>query len=156
MMMDAFPPVAELLPHAPPMVLLDQVVGRTDDEVTAQLTVRRDAPFFVTGQGIPGHVGIEYMAQACGVFAGLEARLTGRPVRLGFLLGTRRYQAFVAWLLEGWQLTVTASVVFREGQMGVFDCRIRFGEIDVATAQITVYQPDDAATARTATEEQVE
>ncbi len=155
-MPEIFPPVAELLPHAPPMVLLDQVVGRTDISVTAHLTIRRDAPFFVTGQGIPGHIGIEYMAQACGVFAGLQARLAGEPVRLGFLLGTRRYQAFAAWLQEGWELTVTASVVFREGQMGVFDCHIRRGEIDVATAQITVYQPDEATAARMAAEEQVE
>jgi predicted hotdog family 3-hydroxylacyl-ACP dehydratase len=138
----AFPPIGELLPHAPPMVLLEEVAGHTAESLTARLMIRADAPFFVADCGIPCHAGLEFMAQACGAFVGLEAHLTGQPVRLGFLLGTRRYQAFVAWLPEGWQLTVTATVVLREGPMGVFDCRIRHGGDDVAMAQLTLYQPN--------------
>nr|WP_294527583.1 hypothetical protein [uncultured Rhodopila sp.] len=144
----AFPPIAELLPHAPPMVMLDAVIGHTAESLTAGLTIRADAPFFVPDSGVPCHAGIEYMAQACGAFAGLEAHLAGKPVRLGFLLGTRRYQGFVAWLPEGWHVTVTATVVLREGPMGVFDCRIRHGEDDVAMAQLTLYQPDGPTDAR--------
>lgn len=138
----AFPAIADVLPHGPSMVLLDEVVENTDDSLTAAVTIRPDSPFGVAGEGVPAHVGIEYMAQACGAFAGLQAHRTGLPVRLGFLLGTRRYQALVPWLRVGWRLTVTATVVFREGQMGVFDCRIHHDETEVAAAQISVYQPD--------------
>jgi predicted hotdog family 3-hydroxylacyl-ACP dehydratase len=139
------PPIADLLPHGPPMILLDDVVGRTEDGLTAAVTIRSDSQFAVPGAGVPAHVGIEYMAQACGAFAGLEAVLAKQPVRLGFLLGTRRFQAFVPWLREGWLLTVTVTTVFREDQMAVFDCCIRHETTEIATAQITVYQPDDPA-----------
>lgn len=142
-----FPLMGDLLPHAPPMVLLDEVIDWSADSVTTGLTIRPDTPFFVTGQGIACHVGIEYMAQTCGAFAGLEARLAGRPVRLGFLLGTRHYHASAAWLAEGWRITVTATAVFREGPMGVFDCRIRHGDQEVAVARLTLYQPDEATNA---------
>lgn len=144
-MQQAFPAVADLLPHGPPMVLLDAVVDETDASLTAAVTIRPDSPFGVAGEGVPAHVGIEYMAQACGVFAGLQAQRTGLPVRLGFLLGTRRYHASVPWLRVGWRLTVTVTAVFREGQMGVFDCRIRHEATEIAAAQITLYQPDDQA-----------
>jgi predicted hotdog family 3-hydroxylacyl-ACP dehydratase len=139
------PAVAELLPHGPPMVLLDEMVEDTENSLTTALTIRPKSQFAVAGHGVPAHVAIEYMAQTCGAFAGLEAHRTGQPVRLGFLLGTRRYLAFVPWLLIGWRLTVTATVVFREGQMGVFDCLVRHEAAEIATAQITVYQPDDPA-----------
>ena len=140
-----FPAIADLLPHGPPMLLLDAVVEDAAGSLTTGVTIRPDSPFVVAGNGIPAHVGIEYMAQTCGAFAGLEAHRSGQPVRLGFLLGTRRYRASVPWLPVGWRLTVTADLVFREGQMGVFDCRIQHEGAEIATAQITVYQPDDPA-----------
>jgi predicted hotdog family 3-hydroxylacyl-ACP dehydratase len=145
MMGQAFPAVADLLPHGAPMVLLDDVLDDTDASLTACVTIRPDSQFAVAGEGVPAHVGIEYMAQACGAFAGLAAHRNGLPVRLGFLLGTRRYHASVPWFRVGWRLAVTMTVVFREGQMGVFDCRVRHGATEVAAAQITLYQPDDPA-----------
>lgn len=141
------PVIPDLLPHGPSVVLLHEVVEDRDESLTAALTICPDSPFGVAGEGVPAHVGIEYMAQACGVFAGLQAHRTGLPVRLGLLLGTRRYQAFVPWLRVGWRLEVTVTVVFREGQMGVFDCRIHHDGTEVAAAQIAVYQPDDPASA---------
>jgi predicted hotdog family 3-hydroxylacyl-ACP dehydratase len=147
MIQQAFPAIAGLLPHGPSMVLLDAVVEDTGDSLTAALTIGPDSPFGVAGEGVPAHVGIEYMAQACGAFAGLRAYRTNVPVRLGFLLGTRRYQAFVPWFRVDWRLTVTAAVVFQEGQMGVFDCRIHHAGTAVAVAQLSVYQPDDPVNA---------
>lgn len=138
-----FPPVAELLPHAPPMLLLDAVLEGDADTLSASLTIRPGIAFFDAGHGVPAHVGIEYMAQACGAWAGLRGRAEGRPVSLGLLLGTRRYLATEPWFAEGEQLTVLIRVVFREGPMGVFDCRIVVDGRERATANLTVYQPED-------------
>lgn len=134
--------VADLLPHAPPMVLLDSVVGWDKDRVATALSIRPGIPFYESGKGVPAHVGIEYMAQSCGAFAGLEALETGGKVRIGYLLGTRRYRAHVDWFADGEQLTVAAVEVFRDGSMGVFDCTISSGGRELAAAQLTVYQPD--------------
>ena len=46
-------------------------------------------------------VGLEYMAQAIGAYAGYTARLRGEPVRIGYLLGTRRYECKPAKLRLG-------------------------------------------------------
>jgi predicted hotdog family 3-hydroxylacyl-ACP dehydratase len=135
----------DLLPHRPPMVLLDQVVNHSDDAVTAALTIGPQTPFLEAGLGVPAHIGLEWMAQACGAFAGLEAQRANEPVRLGFLLGTRRYQAARAYFTEGERLEIGAKLVFREGGMGVFDCKIiGAGGADLAIAQLTVYQPEGA------------
>jgi predicted hotdog family 3-hydroxylacyl-ACP dehydratase len=138
-------PIAELLPHEPPMVLLDTVTGWMPGGLEAAVDIHPASPFHEPGRGVPAHVGIEYMAQACGAYAGLEAKEAGQPVRIGFLLGTRRYHCSVSWFKTGERLTVSISEVLRQGPMGVFDCRIGVAGNEVATARLNVYQPDDVS-----------
>ena len=139
-------PVIDLLPHKPPMVLLDAVLGWDKDRVEAEVVIRPNSPFFRPDKGVPAHVGIEYMAQACGAFAGLEAKEAGEATRIGFLLGTRQYRANTDWFTAGMRLTVTVVEVFRDGSMGVFNCSIRDADRELASAQLNVYQPEDATT----------
>lgn len=143
---DCLRSIVDLLPHKPPMVLIDGVLGWDDGCLEAEVVIRPDSPFFREGKGVPVHVGIEYMAQACGAFAGLEAVEAGDSVRIGFLLGTRRYRATTDWFTVGMRLTITVVEVFRDGSMGVFDCSISSGGSDLASAQLNVYQPEDAQT----------
>jgi predicted hotdog family 3-hydroxylacyl-ACP dehydratase len=141
----AFPPVLELLPHGKELMLLDRVLARDAGGMTVAVEIRADSLFMVAGQGVPAHVGLEYMAQTCGAFAGLEARASGEKVRLGYLLGSRRYRAARPWFVPGEQLEVTARLVLRDGPMAVFDCRIVSAGAELATAQLTVFQPEPAA-----------
>lgn len=143
----AFPPVLDLLPHGPELMLLDRVLAKDADAVVVAVAIGADSLFAVAGHGVPAHVGLEYMAQACGVLAGLEAQSRGETVRVGFLLGTRRYRAARPWFTIGERLEVTARLVLRDGPMAVFDCRIEAAGAELATAQLTVYQPDTTAEA---------
>jgi predicted hotdog family 3-hydroxylacyl-ACP dehydratase len=136
--------VADLLPHTPPMVLLDEVLGWEQGQISTTLTIRPGIPFFMDDTGVPSYVGLEYMAQACGAYAGLEGLSFGRPVRLGFLLGTRSYHASVDWFVPGERLIININEIFRQELMGVFDCRITCNDIEVASAQLNLYQPEDA------------
>jgi ApeP dehydratase len=77
------------------MILLDEVIGDDNYSLTAEVTITRDS-VFLRSDGVPGHVGVEYMAQACGAFAGVHALDSGQPVRIGLLLGTRNYRVLVA------------------------------------------------------------
>lgn len=139
--------VAELLPHASPMMLLDKVVGWDKGQIIAALTVRAESPFFSEGLGIASYVGLEYMAQTCGLYAGIEALNLGQPVRLGFLLGTRNFSASTDWFLMGQQLIVEALEIYRQDTMGVFGCRILHNDVELASAQLNLYQPQDAPSA---------
>ncbi|RAU20822.1 3-hydroxylacyl-ACP dehydratase [Paramagnetospirillum kuznetsovii] len=134
-------PMESLLPHAWPMLLLDDALSHGDDCVATRVTIRPDHPF-ATSEGVPGHVGIELMAQTCGAWAGLNARKQAEPVRVGYLLGTRRYTVDRSWFRFGDVLDIQAKLLFRDQGMGVFQCRIMVEGKPVAEAQINVYQPD--------------
>jgi predicted hotdog family 3-hydroxylacyl-ACP dehydratase len=139
-------PLQDLLPHAPPMVLLDEAVSWTTDAMVTAVTVRPGGFFFRPGHGIPAHVAIEWMAQTCGAFVGAEAVAVGQAVRIGYLLGTRDFVAHVPWFPEGMRLEVMARLVFSDQEMGVFDCLVGTAERSepLATARLTVYQPPDS------------
>ena len=134
-------PVSELLPHDPPMVLLDRVVSCDDTTLVAEVTIRPDS-IFCDESGVPAWVGIEYMAQAVAAHAGAMARLRGDPPSIGYLLGTRSYQCSMAVYPIGETLTVHIEALFVEMSLGAFSCRIEANET-VASATINVYQPDD-------------
>jgi predicted hotdog family 3-hydroxylacyl-ACP dehydratase len=139
-------PIADLLPHAAPMILIDRLVSYDAEHALAEVTVRADHPF-ATKDGVPAHLGIEFMAQTCGALTGAWAKADGTKVQVGFLLGTRNFTATRTLLPIGAHLTISVTVVVRDGEMGVFDCCILAGDETVAEARLNVYQPasDEAA-----------
>src|ERR1700685_1464823 len=134
--------IDELLIHRSPMLLLDKVIGYNESGVVASVVIA-DSSLFITPRGVPGHVAIEYMAQACGAYAGAMALDAGAPVKIGLLLGTRMCRVLVPWFRVGDQLIVSASIVFHDEQLAAFDCKIEIGGRLVAEAQLKVYQPQD-------------
>lgn len=135
-------PMDKLLPHSPPMLLLDEAVAYSPTEIVAEVTIRPDHPL-ARPEGVAAHVGIELMAQACGAHVGALAQEIGAPVRVGFLLGTRNYRAEVDWFRFGDRLRILARSIFMEDGMGVYDCRIERDGVGLAEAQLTLFQPDD-------------
>src|SRR5688572_26717078 len=84
------PDISSLVPHARPMVLLDRVICADEESLSAEVSIRSDS-LFCTAEGVGAWVGLEYMAQAVAAYAGYVAHLRGEAVKIGFLLGTRRY-----------------------------------------------------------------
>jgi predicted hotdog family 3-hydroxylacyl-ACP dehydratase len=131
--------VAGIIPHSGQMVLLDRVIEFDGDSLTAELIVRDDG-LFGDEQGVPAWAGIEYMAQAVAAYAGIKSKLAGEPIKLGFLLGTRRYNSNVASFAVGTALTIQIKTIIQDEKLGVFDCTIRGVGIEI-NANLNVYQP---------------
>jgi len=134
-------PVRELLPHEPPMVLLDRALAYNETSLTAEVDIRPDS-VLCAADGVPGWVGIEYMAQAVAAHAGFKARLAGQLPEVGYLLGTRSYKCSVSCFPVGATLSIRIESLFAEMGLGAFACQIDMSG-EVATATINVYQPTD-------------
>ena len=84
------------------------------------------------------------MAQAVGAWAGCQARLAGVDVKLGFLLGTRRYECHADTLPAGATLTIPVKRGFIDDSgMSIFECELRDGDRLLAAARLNLYQPKD-------------
>jgi predicted hotdog family 3-hydroxylacyl-ACP dehydratase len=135
--------VAELLPHSGPMVLLDDVVGAGSGWVAAGVRIAEDSLFHEPGLGMPCWLGLEYMAQTIALYSGLAAKRAGQRVRVGLLLGSRRYEAMVPYFPLGSYLRIDAREEWHDGQMGVFDCTIEEDGRPLARARLNVFLPPD-------------
>ncbi|MDD5580771.1 MAG: hotdog family protein [Methylobacter sp.] len=139
--------VAELIPHSGKMVWLDRIISCDEHSLSAELIVRDDG-LLGSDKAVPAWAGIEYMAQAVAAYAGIMAKMAGEPIKLGFLLGTRRYSSNVAEFKVGSKLTVRVKKIIQDDTLGVFDCRIYGTDhepgqgINVeVSANLNVYQP---------------
>jgi predicted hotdog family 3-hydroxylacyl-ACP dehydratase len=139
-----FESVQDLLLHRPPMLLLKSVVCWGEGELEALVDPRDSRLFMDASEQIPSWVGIEYMAQAIGALAGIESRRAGKPVCLGFLLGTRRYHAEVTHFDPEQELRIKVRELLRdETNLVLFNCEIYSDEQLLAHAEIKAIQPKD-------------
>ncbi len=141
------PEIRSIVPHSGAMVLLDSVVFVDDENLCAEVNITRDTVFF-DGDGVAAWVGIEYMAQAIAAHAGYLSSLRGDPVKVGFLLGARRYECSRPSFQLGSVLKISVQKILQaENGLGAFECRIDDSQDStagaVAVATITVFQPEN-------------
>lgn len=137
-------PLAELLPHAGDMILIDSIERFDDEQIFTRLTVKSEGLFNLPDGSLPAWVGVELMAQSVAAFAGCHARQKGNPVELGFLLGTRKFECNVEAFPAGTELTIHGLRSLEDDNgMGVFECHIHGNGIH-ASARLNVFRPPEA------------
>ena len=134
--------VVELVPHRPPMVLIDRVVGYDLEakSLTAEVTIKE--------RWKDGYVAIEYMAQTAAALVGLFDRLEHEQSlsRPGFLLGTRKLSLMENGFTVGGVYRITAVSLFCDGDAAAFGCEMTdSGGHIVATAALNAYRPSNVA-----------
>lgn len=131
--------IARLLPHGPPVRLLERVVSFSSERLVAETTIRAQTVFCRDPRGVPAWIGLEYLGQAAAAYFALAAQ-PGGVVAPGMLVACRRYRCSRPFFAPGWVLTIRIWPETR------FDAPlVRFaGEIIVegdvvATGQLSVY-----------------
>jgi predicted hotdog family 3-hydroxylacyl-ACP dehydratase len=146
--MQADPKILELIPHRPPMLLIQGIRELTIERSQSLLTISDTSSFYTPGIGVPAWVGLEYMGQTAALIAGYQQQIGHCEPHLGFLLGCRDYSAKVSHFHAGQSLCVTAeqSTVVGES-LATFKCTIagfdnKTGviEAELATAQLSVFR----------------
>lgn len=134
-----------VLPHSDPMILLDELISYNEEGGQCSVTISTQTPFFdEQSQTVASYIGTEYMAQSIAAYAGALALDNGEAVKIGFLIGTRKYQTYVSEFKLGQTLRVSVTKLYQEESgLSVFDCRIEDGSSLLAEAKLNVFQPQD-------------
>lgn len=138
-----FNSVSDLLPHRGEMVLLDRIESWGDHYLEAAVLHHGDSIFSDSDGNVPAWVGIEYMAQTICALAGIRELNKGRPVQIGLLLGTRKYESRVINFQKNEKLIVKVEQIFiDENHLAAFDCTIHSDRL-LAKARVKAIQPDN-------------
>jgi predicted hotdog family 3-hydroxylacyl-ACP dehydratase len=137
-------PASMFLRHRESMLLLDRVLSVEPEFGACEWRISPSNRFMIEGLGVPSYVGIEYMAQCIAVHAGARARVRGDPPPLGFLLGTRQYEARIPYFVKGVTYQATCQQLIRSADgMGSFECKITQGGRILADARLAVLEKTD-------------
>lgn len=140
-----FPPIEQLLPHRAPMLLLERVTAHDTRGICCETVVGARQALLLDDNGdLPGWCGIELMAQTIAAWAGMQAHQLHEAVRIGMLLGTRKYQSQLPVFTAGSLLRIEAHCLLQDAGMASFECRIWLGDRECATARLSTYQPTEA------------
>jgi predicted hotdog family 3-hydroxylacyl-ACP dehydratase len=134
-----YPALQTILPHRPPMILIDEMVACSEREVTCVVTVREGAPFVADGR-VPALISIEYFAQTVAAFFGYRGRDDPAGFTMGMLLGTRELDLRADYFHVGEVLTITGKEQWGAGQLASFVCEVLRGDEVLARAAISVLQ----------------
>lgn len=123
-MKGGFPPLAEVLPQAGPMRLLDRILEHDGSQTRCLVDPSRSALFFDAGRRVPAWVAIEYMAQCTAAHGGLLARARGEGPRPGLFVGSRRLRFRCDAFDPAQPLEVSARHAAGRGARMAFDCAV--------------------------------
>ncbi len=127
--------LAAVLPHAPPMILLDHVVETGLGFIRCAVEIREDSLFHNGNTGVPGWIALEYMAQAVAAFNGIQACERKGSPRRGLLVGARKVKIATPVLTTGRHLIVTATLADHSADLYQFDCDV--SDRDDGKTQVT-------------------
>ncbi len=136
------PAAADLVRHSGTMLLLTRLTEASETHAVSEVAITENSTCYREGRGVPAYVGLEYMAQTISAYDGVERRQSGKPPEIGFLLGTRRFDASHPYFAAGETLRVRVDMTFNDNGMAAFDAVITVAEEERARASINVYRPE--------------
>ncbi len=137
-------PIEDVVKHSYNMSLLDAVISESNEGLETIAEVKLTNPF-LDDKRVPSWLCIEYMAQTIAAWAGSQARKEDREIRLGFLVGTRKFKANFEYIPLGTVLHISVKKeLYNESGISVFSSVVTSGAMK-ATANINVFQPANIA-----------
>ncbi len=131
--------VGRVIPHKPPMLLIDRLLEIGDRVSLSEMTVRRDMIFVDDDGKLDDSSYPEIMSQAVAAQEGFRRMGSSRPLVEGFLLGVKKLE-ILGEAHVGDTLRVSLFKASRFGDFGMLDGRVYNGEVLVARGEIKVWQ----------------
>jgi predicted hotdog family 3-hydroxylacyl-ACP dehydratase len=133
-----FPPIEDLLPHAPPARLLRDIVEASPEEIRALAEIPPRHP--LAGGGLaPAFLGIEAAAQAAAALEALDRKQKTPGPRIGYLVGVREACFGVAALPTGRSFRVTARLQGGAFPLSIYEIAVGEPGREIVTGTISTY-----------------
>jgi len=129
------PPISALLPHAPPMRLLDAVVRFDGDAIECTATLQPNCPFSDASGHVDPMIAVELVAQAAAAWSALSSDASARP---GVVASCREGKLEDVVLKVGDHLLVRATRVAGSADFGSFVGTVLLDSARVATISFGV------------------
>ena len=144
------PAIESLLPHRPPMLFVDGIVGEADDGLTCSARVPEGCAI-VEGGRAPAVAALEAAAQTAAVWEALRATRAGETVgRMGFLVSARDVELYETRVPAGAPLVASVRQVAHAGPLTLYRVEVTCESHPVLRGAIGAYLEKGAVSGHTA------
>jgi predicted hotdog family 3-hydroxylacyl-ACP dehydratase len=139
--MTVYPPIDDLVPHAPPMRAIEEMIDWEPGRARCRMVLRAHS-VFAEGPRVPTTATLEFLAQTVAACLGYEAFQGGGNVRVGMIVGVRQMDFFAAYMNVGDELILDVSRVRGTEDASTFIGEAKIGDQLIARAQMTLVHPE--------------
>jgi len=132
-----YPPIEDLVPHGPPLRMVEELIDWAPGRATCRLRVQPRSPFVIAGR-LASVVTLEYMAQTVAACLGHEAFCAGGTVRVGMLVGVRHMELLVPFIAVGAEVRITVERLRGMDEVSTFQGETRVDNEIVSRARMTL------------------
>ena len=132
-------PCEMLIPHRPPMLLIDQLIRRSDTEAEAITSLQEKSPFIDPNKGILPEIFIEIIAQTTAAANGFDGLINNKKPNAGFLVGLDEF-SLTSRPFSECQLRAEIKKMFKFGDITIFQGKLFSGEFLLAAGKIQIWE----------------
>ena len=130
----SYPPAGDLIPHAPPALLVRSVLDVSTGGISAVVQIPDDNPFVQSGRA-HAFVGLEAGAQAAAVLEALQRKGEAGP-RIGYVVAIRNARFRTPWLPAGTPLAVVVKPAGSAPPLSIYEVDLGGG---LVTGMVSTY-----------------
>ena len=132
-------PAEQLLPHRPPMLLIDNLLQREKDKAVAAAQLTENNIFLCGDSILLTEYFIELVAQTMAAANGFDALLDRSPVKDGFIVGIEAFSLHHEPQEIG-EFRIVAVKDMEFGQMQVIDGVVFIGSTCIASVRLKLWE----------------
>ncbi|MFC6277251.1 ApeP family dehydratase [Psittacicella hinzii] len=139
-----FTQVDQLLPQSGAMIQVDRVLDYGANYIVTEFTIRPNN-ILLEGDKFVNYSALEVMAQSIGCWEGCRSYSQGKPIRLGYFLGSRKIDFYCDAIEIGTTLEIKVQLSLQdETGFGVFDVELfeKASQKLLIKAALNVYSPN--------------
>jgi predicted hotdog family 3-hydroxylacyl-ACP dehydratase len=135
---------ARLIPHKPPMLLIDRILEVKERASLSEMKVREDM-VFVNKNGMLDDASYpEIISQALAAMEGFRRIGSSNPLREGFMLGIKNLKVLGSARV-GDTLHISIFKIAKYGDFGIVRGEVRNGDTLIAQGEVKVWQDAKAS-----------
>jgi radical SAM protein with 4Fe4S-binding SPASM domain len=135
---------ARVVPHQPPILMLDRLLEVKERASVSEMTVRADMPFVTAAGELAAAAYPEIVSQAIAAQEGFRKLGSSNPFQEGYLLGIKNFR-ILGTAKVGDNLLIAVHKAVKYGDFGIIHGEVRKGGEIIARGEIKVWQNEGAA-----------